>query len=795
MIDVSYVINLSYLTAYEGINISGGGYLGRYGFSVSDVGDVNGDGIDDVIVGAVGYGLAYVIYGAAGSTRVDVNLNDLSPDLGFRINRVSFFDNLGGGVSAAGDVNDDGIDDIIVGAWLGDAGGRDAGAGYVIYGAADNIRTRLELSDLSPVDGFLIQGDDLEDKAGRSISAAGDVNGDGIDDIIIGAENGDDGGFRAGEAYVVYGTADSTRAHVDLTDLSPDDGFVIQGDEKGDWAGYSVSAAGDVNGDGIDDVIVGAFRGDDGGASAGEAYVIYGTADSTRARVDLSDLSANDGFVIQGDRPHNNAGYSVSVAGDVNGDGIDDVIIGARKGGGGPYGPGEAYVIYGAAGSARVRVDLTDLSANDGFVIQGDKSFDNAGFSVSAAGDVNGDGIDDVIVGAPYGDDGGPAAGEAYVIYGIDEITRERVYLTDLSPNDGFIIQGDGSFGQAGFSVSAAGDVNDDGIDDVIVGAPRANPGSNGGAAYVVYGFTSLIGSPQNDTLYGDADDNVINGVAGADLMVGNAGSDRFIVDDLGDQVVESRNWAGTDTVISSVDFSMGPQHIEDLHLTGSAVTGIGNGLMNTLIGSTQDNILDGGRNADILIGADGNDTYFVQDTGDVVIEERNEGTNDVVKSRVSYTLADNLEQLHLLTRNNIDGTGNELRNKLVGNMSDNVLNGGGARDILQGQGGADTFVFDTYAVALETDRIVDFTTGEDKIALDFGLGAAGVLSEDAFLLANGSNASADRALYGDEDRVIYDATSGKLWIDTDGSGAEKTWLIATLLNRADLTADDFILL
>ena len=136
----------------------------------------------------------------------------------------------------------------------------------------------VDLSALTPSAGFIIQGDAAGDRAGFSVSSAGDVNGDGIDDLIVGAPFGDDGGTDAGEAYVIYGVTGSARGTVDLTNLVASDGFVIQGDLAGDWAGISVSSAGDVNGDGISDLIVGALYSDLGGEKSGEAYVIYGVA-------------------------------------------------------------------------------------------------------------------------------------------------------------------------------------------------------------------------------------------------------------------------------------------------------------------------------------------------------------------------------------------------------------------------------------------------------------------------------------------------------------------------------------
>jgi len=270
-------------------------------------------------------------------------------------------------------------------------------------------RPPASLGDLD-TNGFKITGEAEGDVAGLSVSAAGDVNGDGIDDVIVGATNNDEGGDVAGAAYVVYGRTDGSLADVDLDVLggqTPDNsvGFKIVGAAAGDVVGWSVSAAGDMNGDGVDDVIVGAFADDAGGAYSGAAYVVYG-ATGGQGTANLGNLGGSNagdpkGFKIAGEAAYDFAGRSVSGAGDVNGDGFDDVIVSSYA-----DDAGTAYVIYGRAGDSPSDVDLNVLDEPTpdntvGFRIAGAAAYDDAGRSVAAAGDVNGDGVDDLIVGAP----------------------------------------------------------------------------------------------------------------------------------------------------------------------------------------------------------------------------------------------------------------------------------------------------------------------------------------------------------------------------------------------------------
>lgn len=257
------------------------------------------------------------------------------------------------------------------------------------------------LSTLNGTNGFVLTGIDAEDRSGRAVSSAGDVNGDGFDDVIVGAYNADSG---RGESYVVFGKADGFSSSVALASLDGTNGFVLKGLDSEDVLGRSVSDAGDINGDGFDDVLLAAPYADqsEGDSQEGESYVIFGKSIGFSSSFALSGLDGSNGFLLTGIDPDDEVPTSISSAGDVNGDGLDDLLIGVVNAGGAGR-SGESYVVFGKSSGFASSIGLSSLNGTNGFILAGSNG-EHSGVSVSGLGDVNGDGIDDLIIGAVSAD-------------------------------------------------------------------------------------------------------------------------------------------------------------------------------------------------------------------------------------------------------------------------------------------------------------------------------------------------------------------------------------------------------
>ncbi|SEF59961.1 integrin alpha [Nitrosomonas ureae] len=521
----TFSINLSSLDGNNGFRLDGEAAEDRSGLSVSTAGDVNGDGFDDLIFGVFrsepngSYsGSSYVVFGKASGFSAAMNLSSLDGSNGFRLDGVAADDRSGFSVSSAGDVNGDSFDDLIVGAYRADPNGYSSGSSYVVFGKASGFSAAMNLSSLDGRNGFRLDGVASDDQSGGSVSNVGDVNGDGFDDLIVGAAlshtNQEDGSYY-GSSYVVFGRASGFSAAMDLSSLDGSNGFRLDGVKRRDYLGDSVSNAGDVNGDGFDDLIVGAWGASPNGNYSGSSYVVFGKASSFKAVMDLSSLDGSNGFRLDGVKSYDLSGHSVSTAGDVNGDGFDELIIGAS-------GIGSSYVVFGRAAGFRAEMDLSSLDGSNGFRLDGATAQ-----SISNAGDANGDGFGDLIVGSWRTASNGSDSGSSYVVFGKASGFSAAMDLSSLDGSNGFRL--DGVAGdRSGQSVSAAGDVNGDGFDDLIVGAPGAN------SSYVIFGRSSFVddvdfpGTPGDDNFTGTTAAERFEGGDGNDRMIGRGGADSF---------------------------------------------------------------------------------------------------------------------------------------------------------------------------------------------------------------------------------------------------------------------------
>ena len=424
---------------------------------------------------------------------------------GFTINGISEGDFLGFSISSAGDINNDGYDDIIIGAPNANNNGLDnVGQSYIIFGKSSGFPTNFDLSTLNGNNGFIVNGITAGDVLGVSVSSAGDINNDGYDDIIIGASGVNS---STGQTYVIFGKSSGFSASFDVSNLDGTNGFRINGISVGDNLGFNVSSAGDINNDGYDDIIIGAYEAN---SSQGQTYVVFGKASGFNPDLYLFTLDESNGFTIYGINADDGLGYSVASVGDINNDGYDDIIIGAV---GANSSQGASYVVFGKASGFGSSLDLSTLNGNNGFTINGISGLSNLGYHVSSAGDVNNDGYDDIIIGA-Y--DVNNITGQNYVIFGKASGFDATLDLSNLDGKNGFTING--ISGQPTFfdrNFSKAGDVNNDGYDDIIIGSFNGN--NKAGQSYIIFGKAKFAASLDLSNINGK-NGFIINGINSNDF-------------------------------------------------------------------------------------------------------------------------------------------------------------------------------------------------------------------------------------------------------------------------------------
>jgi hypothetical protein len=487
-------IDLASLPSGLGFRIDGETQSSSAGWSVASAGHFNNDSYDDLIIGAngtdhngPGSGCCYVLYGKA-SGFVNTNLDGLTTAPGFRIDGVAGT-RLGTSVASAGDINNDGYDDLIVGAYEADFNGRSgSGSAYVIYGGASSF-SNFTLDDLPTTAGFRIDGAAADDDFGYNVASAGDVNNDTYDDVIVGAQRADfPGRDDCGTAYVIFGKP-TFAGNIDVSNMLTTVGFRMVGAFEDAYAGYAVASAGDLDNDNFDDILVGSIY--DFG-SDGAVFVVFGNS-TFPATIDLfNDVWDNPtvGITIQG-QSGSNLGRSVSTAGDFNNDGIDDMLLG------GCYAEnnsrsvsGSTYVLFGkTTGWEDTFLSETVPAPAAGFRMDGALPNSFCGYSASPAGDLNHDNRDDILVGCWLQDfEGRPTAGASYVVYG-KSMGIADIDFASMAPADGFHIGGAAEGDHAGFSVASAGDFNGDTFNDILIGAPisGANGTHQSGSTYVLF--------------------------------------------------------------------------------------------------------------------------------------------------------------------------------------------------------------------------------------------------------------------------------------------------------------------
>ena len=749
------------------MRIDGANVNDHAGVALAGIADQNGDAAPDLLIGAAladrgaaaDAGTVYVVFANALAASVDLNdLNTAGSGEGFAIRGEAAGDRAGAALGAIGDLNGDGRADILVGAAGSNAGGVDSGAAYVVWGRATDTPVVLTAATAGTA-GFRIVGEAAGDAVGTALVAIADLNGDGKAEILVSAPGNDAGGTDAGAAYVVFGKASGTAVNLDDVAIGIG-GFRITGARAGDQAGLRVAALGDVNADGLADMLV---------SASGEAFVVFGKADTDEVK--LSKVRDGiGGYDIRAEAAGDMLDMVVAGGGDLNRDGINDLVIGARHNSEGGAEAGAVYVVWGGA---HARVDLSAVAMGAGGAKIVGSAGSGTGASVAVVADMNGDAAADLIIGAPgagtetvsvlyapaawlpdlnvYGTNDPDIIGAGFGASQVVGAGADTIYALggadSVSAGDGAdVIDGgqgaDTLLGGAGddtYVVDSALDVVIElaggGADTVLssvsatlgaeVEALRLTAagliGTGNDGANTLFGSTgadTLRGAGGSDTLLGDAGNDQLDGGLGADSMVGGAGNDLYVVDDLGDAVVELAA-GGADTIRSGIDLTLGAE-VEALVLTGAAHRGTGNAGVNLLVGGAGGDTLDGGLGADSLVGGAGDDRYLVDNALDSVTELAGGGADTVVAS-VAHTLAVEVETLVLVGAAR-RGTGNALANLITGTVGADTLDGGGGADTLVGGAGDDTYVVDSAG-----DVVLELAGGgRDTLvsALDATLGA-----------------------------------------------------------------------
>lgn len=449
------------------------------GYDLSGVGDTNGDGYDDLIVGAYGAqnaaGAVYLFYGgAAGIDPQQATVFD-SPLVGGELGRH---------VAGPGDLNGDGFADIVGGAPAYSNGVSNEGAVFVFYGSPTGI---------DPAGAIVLESDRFDTKLGSGVADAVDLDGDGYADLVTGAEFYDDGELNEGAFYVWFGGRTPVGGEPDI---------IYQSDDRNSRFGSNVASLGDLDGDGDDELAIASrFFGADNSGETGAAFIFYGAAGIVATQPDQE---------FEGSSAFSYLGRGLNVRGDLDGDGYDDLLFGAYgQTGSQPY-QGASYFIYGNSNHV--------ANVPDGTLTSNTPSA-NLGYAADSGQDLNGDGYADVVIGA-YGDPTYTYAGRVYIFGGGP---------SGIDADAPTVLESPTTDSEYGFSVAQVGDVDSDGFADLVIGAPAAGGvdgachfySGTGAGGFVSSGSPLTINAPGARFCNAIAGAGDVNGDGFSDVIVG----------------------------------------------------------------------------------------------------------------------------------------------------------------------------------------------------------------------------------------------------------------------------------
>jgi FG-GAP repeat len=408
---------------HQKISFMTGGFTGLlddrdwFGMSVTSLGDLDGDGVGDLAIGArldddggSGHGAVWVTFlNSNGTVKSQQKISDTQGGFAGSLNLSDFF---GTAVTSLGDLDGDGIGDLAVGAMNDDDGAADSGAVWVLFlNRNGTVKSHQKISALA---GGFTGVLDLRDSFGVSVASLGDLDGDGVGDLAVGAEGDDDGGLNYGAVWVLFLNTDGTvKSHQKIS--SGEGGFTGVLHEA-DFFGRAVGSLSDLDGDGVRELAAGAPLDDDGGAgeARGAVWVLRLNSDGTvKAHQKISVTQGGFNGRLE---PANEFGSSVNCVGDLDGDGIDDMAVGAIFDNDGGSFRGAVWVLFlNADGTVKPQHQKISSTQGNFTGILNDR--DRFGSSVVSLGDLNGDGVNDMAVGAAQDDDGGRDRGAIWVMF------------------------------------------------------------------------------------------------------------------------------------------------------------------------------------------------------------------------------------------------------------------------------------------------------------------------------------------------------------------------------------------